>query len=260
MIKSVYGVEFEQDSRLKRIMEQMNLDSDGEITHGEWIAMTKRQPILLYPAFTVQNYLRRKVVGNKFWEHISRKRQKHFPGATDIWEILNDENPWENFRKAREKHIARHVPERLKPYVSREEYIEYKLAEKTTKDMIQTEIIKEKRVGFDRFAAGSVDRKMREGKFTAKALKANLDKVDKSRQREEEKAKQAAEAARKPPERKVIREGRQLLQQIREKEIRKKKKAGLGFMISEKELAAAGMARSRELGVRDVYQEEFDWH
>ena len=112
----------------------LKLDQEGDVSRFQFIDMAKQQPLLLYPAYLAQSLLRERVVGNAFWFHISRERQKNFPGSADIWKILNEDNPWADFSGSeKEATVTKHVPEPLKKYCptkfTRDDYVNYKQAE-----------------------------------------------------------------------------------------------------------------------------------
>lgn len=130
----MYGKDYDSNSRLKKALGHLKLDEEGEVTKFEFIDMSKLQPLLLYPAYLAQGLLRERVVGNQFWYHISRERQRNFPGSADIWKILNEDNPWANFNGAEAETVAtKHVPEALKKFCptkfTRDDYVNYKQAE-----------------------------------------------------------------------------------------------------------------------------------
>mmetsp|Transcript_10449 Transcript_10449/g.24342 ORF Transcript_10449/g.24342 Transcript_10449/m.24342 type:complete len:485 (-) Transcript_10449:138-1592(-) len=148
LIKLVYGRDYETNSRLKSALRHLRLDEEGEVTKFEFIDMAKLQPLLLYPAYLAQGLLRERVVGNAFWYHISRERQRNFPGSADIWKILNEDNPWANFSGVEGGAVAtKHVPEALKKYCptkfTRDDYISYKQAELDGARQMRVELAKE---------------------------------------------------------------------------------------------------------------------
>ena len=91
LVKLVYGIGFNDNVRLKRVMEVLDLDGDGEVNADEFVLMCKQYPMLLWPAHAQQQMLRKRIIGDRFWWHVSKKRKAAFPGMTDIYEILKDD-------------------------------------------------------------------------------------------------------------------------------------------------------------------------
>merc|ERR1719231_37289 len=55
--------------------------------------------MLLWPAHTQQQLLRTRLIGDRFWWHVSKQRRAAFPGQIDIWEILQEDDPFDQLNK-----------------------------------------------------------------------------------------------------------------------------------------------------------------
>ena len=90
LIGTVYGKPFDTDVRVKRIMEKIDTNGDGIISFGEFVAFNKKYPVLLFPAFSMQQVLRKLTFGDAFWAKETARRQKQFGGQreSNIFELL----------------------------------------------------------------------------------------------------------------------------------------------------------------------------
>ena len=68
MVKSVYGEHFADDERVKRVLDCLDANGDGEVSISEWIMFNKKYPLLLFPAYQMQGILREKVIGKWWWD------------------------------------------------------------------------------------------------------------------------------------------------------------------------------------------------
>jgi Ca2+-binding EF-hand superfamily protein len=75
MIKDLFGKEL--DSRVKSILRKMDDDGSGTISKSEFTRYSRQFPVLMFPAFLVQEAMRKKVFGPGFWQkHTYRLRQE----------------------------------------------------------------------------------------------------------------------------------------------------------------------------------------
>ena len=65
LVKYIYGRAL--DEKITKILENMDKDGSGTISLNEFGKANKNHPILLFPAFHVQEVMRMKVFGAKFW-------------------------------------------------------------------------------------------------------------------------------------------------------------------------------------------------
>lgn len=69
-----------QSSNIKTALESFGFNSDGKIDFSEFQALNQQFPSLLYPAFRMQENMRRYTLGNKWWEkkisEMGQERQK----------------------------------------------------------------------------------------------------------------------------------------------------------------------------------------
>ncbi|GMH62491.1 hypothetical protein TrRE_jg6128 [Triparma retinervis] len=94
MVKAVYGEKFADDERVKRVLDCLDANGDGEISISEWILFNKKYPLLLFPAYQMQAVLREKVIGKWWWDIMQDKRASSFKNANiyDILEKIEEEN------------------------------------------------------------------------------------------------------------------------------------------------------------------------
>ena len=95
LIKEVYGTnDYETNEELQQEIQEADENNDGKLSFDEFKQWVIKSPIVLYPAFHMQQVLRRKVLGNKFWQ---RKRDQRIvwgnragKGLT-IYDIIGDD-------------------------------------------------------------------------------------------------------------------------------------------------------------------------
>ncbi|GMI17626.1 hypothetical protein TrLO_g4447 [Triparma laevis f. longispina] len=94
MVKSVYGEHFADDERVKRVLDCLDANGDGEVSISEWIMFNKKYPLLLFPAYQMQGKLREKVIGKWWWDIMQQNRADNFKNANiyDILEKIEEEN------------------------------------------------------------------------------------------------------------------------------------------------------------------------
>ena len=72
MVKYIYGKPL--DNHITMILENIDKDGSGTISLSEFGAENKKHPILLFPAFHVQEIMRQRVFGTKFWtQHVATR-------------------------------------------------------------------------------------------------------------------------------------------------------------------------------------------
>ena len=68
LIKDVYGGKLDNNPRIERILTLLDADGDGEVTYSEFKGFNSQYPILLFPAYRMQEILRSKILGRRYWE------------------------------------------------------------------------------------------------------------------------------------------------------------------------------------------------
>jgi Ca2+-binding EF-hand superfamily protein len=146
MVTAVYGAtRFAQNRRLEDVMKHLGLDGDGDVTLKEFQWMCRRYPLLIHPAHATQRMLRERVVSERYWHKLTRRRRKLFKDCTDIWDILSDDIAWgaeaasalPGGQKAA-KIVRTHVPASLAQYFSNEDWGRYTSADAYATDVRDT--------------------------------------------------------------------------------------------------------------------------
>ena len=95
LIAEVYGYEnFEKNEELQQEIMDADENSDGKISFDEFKQWVVKTPVILYPAFRMQQVLRRKVLGNKFWHSKRDQRvvwENRAGKGLTIYDILGDD-------------------------------------------------------------------------------------------------------------------------------------------------------------------------
>ena len=64
------------DKRVNKVIKLMDDDKDGEISLEEFIKYNRKFPVLLFPAFNMQQKMRKAFFGEKFWQEQSLNIRK----------------------------------------------------------------------------------------------------------------------------------------------------------------------------------------
>lgn len=89
MISCVYGG-VGSNERVQKVMDKMQPENGESITVNEFVTYSRQYPLLLYPAFAMQNVLRRSIFGDAYWEAVSAERAKNMLDKT-IFDILEEQ-------------------------------------------------------------------------------------------------------------------------------------------------------------------------
>ena len=86
MVKEVYGGDL---SRVANVLQKMEgiKNEKGLIERVEFVLFSRKYPLLLFPAFSMQQALRRNILGESYWEKITELRNTLFLGMT-IFDII----------------------------------------------------------------------------------------------------------------------------------------------------------------------------
>jgi Ca2+-binding EF-hand superfamily protein len=113
MISCVYGG-VGSNERVQKVLDKMQPANGDSITSTEFVNYSRQYPLLLYPAFAMQNVLRRHIFGEGYWNAVSADRAKNMADKT-IFDILEEESK-------KEKSKGRDTPkEYFKEMQSRQE-------------------------------------------------------------------------------------------------------------------------------------------
>lgn len=63
LVGDVYGSGFKANHRVQRILDVIDANGDGRVSFREFQDFNRRYPMILFPAFTMQQDLRRRVFG-----------------------------------------------------------------------------------------------------------------------------------------------------------------------------------------------------
>jgi len=94
MVSAVYGEKFADDVRVKKVLDLLDANGDGQVSMAEWVLFNKQYPLLLFPAYQLQGILREKVIGKWWWDIMQEQREEHFRNSNiyDILEQMEEDN------------------------------------------------------------------------------------------------------------------------------------------------------------------------
>lgn len=87
MAVMVYG---NKTDRVDNVLEKLMAECDefGVVGKKAFVEFTKKYPLSLFPAFAMQQTLRRNIIGVTHWDEATEARNKNFSGKT-IFDIIN---------------------------------------------------------------------------------------------------------------------------------------------------------------------------
>ena len=74
MIQEVYGQNSLLNTRLLGLYDELDNNKDGRLSLQEFKTLNDRFPTMLFPAFSVQLKLRKRVLGLEYWEDLLRRK------------------------------------------------------------------------------------------------------------------------------------------------------------------------------------------
>ena len=87
MMAEVYGKSWSENTRTKAVLVAMDEDGDGCCDIGEFEQVCKKHSYLMKPAFSMQNLLRDKTLGQSMWKKISKRQNECY--GKDFKTMLN---------------------------------------------------------------------------------------------------------------------------------------------------------------------------
>eukprot|EP00949_MAST-11_sp_MAST-11-sp1_P003417 g3417.t1 len=87
LVRMLYDVE-DNTPEMERILEDMDANGDGTITLDELCDYNRANPQLLQPGFELQETIKRKIFGQKFWQRICEAREEAHGEHADIRSII----------------------------------------------------------------------------------------------------------------------------------------------------------------------------
>lgn len=90
LVEEVYGDMMANNVRVTRILDVIDADGDGVISFSEFLDFNRRYPALLFPAYAMQNELRRRCFGESFWrKELGRRIEATGGRVPDIFDMLD---------------------------------------------------------------------------------------------------------------------------------------------------------------------------
>lgn len=86
LVAYVYGKKI--DGKVKQVLSGIDKNKSGTVSFTEFAEYNRNFPILLFPAFQVQESVRRKVLGTSYWERQTKRNQELDTDARPVLEQL----------------------------------------------------------------------------------------------------------------------------------------------------------------------------
>ena len=87
LVQEVYGRKYSDNVRVQGVLEKIDSDGDGRVSKTEFDEFCRKYPILMWPAFVVQQALRKHLGGDKWWRTQQDQRSKAWRSSS-VFEIL----------------------------------------------------------------------------------------------------------------------------------------------------------------------------
>ena len=87
-VTDVYGGDQSKSAaRVNRIIDAMDKDKDGTISVAEFLRRIQQYPLLLYPAYSVQDHIRKKIMGTQWWKEKEKIRREKL-NMVNVYDLL----------------------------------------------------------------------------------------------------------------------------------------------------------------------------
>lgn len=92
MLSIVCGKDAKGQELAQRFLKQSDKNDDGIVSYSEFVDMTKRSALLLFPAFEMRNKLRDTILGASRWKALAKRRQTLYPQMSleDIMKVMKN--------------------------------------------------------------------------------------------------------------------------------------------------------------------------
>ena len=91
LVQAVYGRKYSDNVRVQNVLEKIDSNDDGMVDRVEFNEFCRKYPILMWPAFVVQQALRKHLGGEKWWRVQQHDRSKAWR-TSSVFEILEKMN------------------------------------------------------------------------------------------------------------------------------------------------------------------------
>ena len=91
---------------LKKTLDNIDADGDGEVSLDEMVSYNVAYPELLQPAFDLRNKLQKGIYGTSFWKELRAVRLKHYGSCVTVESILLSERMKRRAEKAELERVA----------------------------------------------------------------------------------------------------------------------------------------------------------
>ena len=94
IVQCIYGPQFDQNEEIRKVIDDIvHTRGSQPILEEDFTSLAQDHPILLLPAFTIQQILRKRVCGLAWWKEISQYREENNMQEQSILEILSTLEP-----------------------------------------------------------------------------------------------------------------------------------------------------------------------
>jgi Ca2+-binding EF-hand superfamily protein len=89
MIREVYGDAWDSNIRVQRVVDIIDVNGDGVISFDEFQEFNRKYPCMLFPAFQMQQHLRKGIYGERWWNVLTQERLHKNFRSENIYELLD---------------------------------------------------------------------------------------------------------------------------------------------------------------------------
>lgn len=92
LIRVIWGKDkYTNNAHLQRTMDKLTGDIDDAVTLTDFLTFARQYPVIIQPAFLIQDNLRIRICGKQFWDKMHKQRTEDH-GSASMFDILQREN------------------------------------------------------------------------------------------------------------------------------------------------------------------------
>lgn len=77
LVQFIYGVKYESNHKLQDLVHHVRTDASGNVHYDAFVEWTKRNQLILWPAYVFQRTLREDICGEGYWAKVAQRRDQN---------------------------------------------------------------------------------------------------------------------------------------------------------------------------------------